>query len=107
MFNDPQRHSADVERHAGEGGGDRTSTIEELQSMRDRLLALANASLAMTAPTADYRKSLRLLSSWAGWIRATARICRVIPSIAMTSTCVPAPRSSLALTGHELSPTRI
>ena len=33
LFNDPQRHSADVKRR----------TLEKLQSMRDQLLALANA----------------------------------------------------------------
>ena len=56
LFNDPQRHSADVKRRTLEKVAEIERHIEELQSMRDQLLALANASLAMTAPTARLSK---------------------------------------------------
>ena len=42
-FNDPQRHSADVKRRTLEKVAEIERHIEELQSMRDQLLALANA----------------------------------------------------------------
>ena len=44
LFNDPQRHSADVKRRTLEKVAEIERHIEELQSMRDQLLALANAS---------------------------------------------------------------
>ncbi len=56
LFNDPQRHSADVKRRTLEKVAEIERHIEELQSMRDQLLALANACLAMTAPTARLSK---------------------------------------------------
>ena len=43
LFNDPQRHSADVKRRTLEKVAEIERHIEELQSMRDQLLALANA----------------------------------------------------------------
>ena len=55
LFNDPQRHSADVKRRTLEKVAEIERHIEELQSMRNQLLALANA-LAMTAPTARLSK---------------------------------------------------
>lgn len=56
LFNDPQRHSADVKRRTLEKVAEIERHIEELQSMRDQLLALANACPAMTAPTARLSK---------------------------------------------------
>lgn len=56
LFNDPQRHSADVKRRTLEKVAEIERHIEELQSMRNQLLALANACLAMTAPTARLSK---------------------------------------------------
>ncbi len=43
LFNDPQRHSADVKRRTPEKVAEIERHIEELQSMRNQLLALANA----------------------------------------------------------------
>ncbi|MCV5580426.1 MerR family DNA-binding protein, partial [Escherichia coli] len=43
LFNDPQRLSADVKRRTLEKVAEIERHIEELQSMRDQLLALANA----------------------------------------------------------------
>ena len=43
LFNDPQRHSADVKRRTLEKVAEIERHIEELQSMRNQLLALANA----------------------------------------------------------------
>ncbi len=43
LFNDPQRHSADVKRRTLEKVAEIEQHIEELQSMRNQLLALANA----------------------------------------------------------------
>ena len=43
LFNDPQRHSADVKRRTLEKVAEIERHIEELQSMRYQLLALANA----------------------------------------------------------------
>ncbi|HFZ1628299.1 TPA: Cu(I)-responsive transcriptional regulator [Escherichia coli] len=43
LFNDPQRHCADVKRRTLEKVAEIEQHIEELQSMRNQLLALANA----------------------------------------------------------------
>ncbi len=56
LFNDPQRHSADVKRRTLEKVAEIEQHIEELQSMRNQLLALANACPVMTAPTARLSK---------------------------------------------------
>ena len=56
LFNDPQRHSADVKRRTLEKVAEIERHIEELQSMRNQLLALANACPAMKAPTAQLSK---------------------------------------------------
>lgn len=56
LFNDPQRHSADVKRRTLEKVAEIERHIEELQSMRNQLLALGMPALAMTAPTARLSK---------------------------------------------------
>ena len=56
LFNDPQRHSADVKRRTLEKVAEIERHIEELQSMRDSCWHWRMPALAMTAPTARLSK---------------------------------------------------
>ncbi len=56
LFNDPQRHSADVKRRTLEKVAEIERHVEELQSMRDQLLALANACPGDDSATARLSK---------------------------------------------------